>query len=251
MSPPRCPKPARSTFHTARLPAYLSCCENGARVTSAAQPQPDVTEMVAVHQVFRDTLTAAPKLIGATEADDTSRVALLSNFYSNVLSFLAVHHEGEDELLYPVLLERAGGDRELIERINGQHHDVESLIADAQAALERWGAGDDAARADVAETLNTLDGVLADHLGEEEQRILPLCAEHLSIPEWGALPAHGMAHFGGDKIWLVLGLLRQRMTQDQRDQMLAHMPPPAVEMWTGFGEAAFTELMGQVGPPLG
>jgi hypothetical protein len=40
------------------------------------------------------------------------------------------------------------------------------------------------------------------------------------------------------------------MTQAQRDDMIAHMPPPAVDMWTGFGEAAFKQLMAEVGPPL-
>ena len=63
--------------------------------------------------------------------------------------------------------------------------------------------------------------------------MLPLAAEHLSVEEWGALPGHGMADFDGDKIWLILGLIRERMTDDQRAAMMAHMPPPALEMWTG------------------
>jgi hypothetical protein len=29
------------------------------------------------------------------------------------------------------------------------------------------------------------------------------------------------------------------------------MPPPAVQMWTSFGENAFNELMAAVGEPLG
>ena len=61
------------------------------------------------------------------------------------------------------------------------------------------------------------------------------------MEEWGALPGHGMANFHGDKIWLILGLIRERMTDEQRAAMLAHMPPPALEMWTGFGEQAFKE----------
>ncbi len=75
---------------------------------------------------------------------------------------------------------------------------------------------------------------------------MSLCAENLSLEEWGALPGHGMAAFQGDKIWLILGLIRQRMNDAQRAAMLEHMPPPAVEMWTGFGEQAFKDLSTQV-----
>ena len=71
--------------------------------------------------------------------------------------------------------------------------------------------------------------------------MLPLAAEYLSMEEWGALPGHGMANFHGDKIWLILGLIRERMTDEQRAAMMAHMPPPALEMWTGFGEQAFKD----------
>jgi hypothetical protein len=41
------------------------------------------------------------------------------------------------------------------------------------------------------------------------------------------------------------------MTQEQRDQMLAHMPPPAVEMWTSVGEQAYKNLVAEVGAPIG
>jgi hypothetical protein len=40
--------------------------------------------------------------------------------------------------------------------------------------------------------------------------------------------------------------VRESMTQAQRDNMLAHMPPPVVEMWTTQGEAAFNAYMAEV-----
>jgi hypothetical protein len=36
------------------------------------------------------------------------------------------------------------------------------------------------------------------------------------------------------------------MNDGQRAAMLEHMPPPAVEMWTNFGEQAFKELSNEV-----
>lgn len=219
-------------------------------MTQGTTPKPDVSDMLPVHQAFRDTLSSAPKLIGAVEPGDTVRTELLKNFYANVLAFLSVHHNGEDELLYPLLKERAPAQRELVERVNAQHHDVEGLIAACGAALDAWSPGDAAAQENAGSLLGRLGERASVHLDDEERDILPLCAEHLSAPEWGALPAHGMMNFRGDKIWLVLGLIRERSTQHQRDEMLAHMPPPAVEMWTGFGERAYNDLMAQIGPPL-
>ncbi|HTR69511.1 MAG TPA: hemerythrin domain-containing protein [Mycobacteriales bacterium] len=206
---------------------------------------PDTSDMVAVHRVFRDTLAAAPALINAPAAQESERAALLANYYSNIVSFLEVHHEGEDELLYPLLRDRVPDDVQAIEEIAAQHAEVEGLVAASRTALAAWSA-DPAAGADAAQALRNLVEGLTEHLDDEERAVLPLCAQYLSVAEWGALPAHGMSHFAGDKVWLILGLIRERMTQAQRDEMLAHMPPPAVQMWTGFGEEAFGRLESEV-----
>ena len=81
--------------------------------------------------------------------------------------------------------------------------------------------GDAAAQQQTQERLDELGSHLNEHLLEEEQKILPLAAEHLSMEEWGKMPAHGMAAFDGDKIWLILGLIRERMTDGQVAAMTA------------------------------
>jgi hypothetical protein len=43
-----------------------------------------------------------------------------------------------------------------------------------------------------------------------------------------------------------MGLIRENFTQQQRDAMLEHMPPPASQMWQNMGEASFNELIAQV-----
>jgi hemerythrin-like domain-containing protein len=212
--------------------------------------RPDVNDMQAVHGALRDTLGAASTLVAEVEASDAERRLLLANFYQNVLAFLRVHHNSEEVLVFPLLRERCPDQRATVERAAQQHEEVLDLLATAEGSVTSWERGDSGAQPACAADLAKLSSGLAAHLQEEETTVLPLCADHLSIEEWGALPGHGMANFQGDKIWLVLGLIRQRMTQAQRDEMIAHMPPPAVDMWTGFGEAAFNKLMAEVGPPL-
>jgi hypothetical protein len=40
------------------------------------------------------------------------------------------------------------------------------------------------------------------HLDNEEETVLPLIGEHLTIEEWGELPAHAMRNYSGERIWL-------------------------------------------------
>jgi iron-sulfur cluster repair protein YtfE (RIC family) len=197
--------------------------------------------MYAVHGVFRDTLGAAPILVGGVAPGDAERAALIANYYDNILSFLHSHHDGEEHLVFPLLRERCDGVGALLDEMAEQHHEALELLGQAQAALAAWPGGDAAAQKATQERLDELCSHLNEHLAEEEQKVLPLAAEHLSMQEWGALPGHGMANFHGDKIWLILGLIRERMTDGQRAEMMANMPPPALEMWTGFGQQAFTD----------
>ena len=51
-----------------------------------------------------------PTLVGAIAPGDAERVALIANYYENVLSFLEAHHDGEEHLVFPLLRERCAGD---------------------------------------------------------------------------------------------------------------------------------------------
>ncbi len=217
----------------------------------AAAPRPDVTDMFAVHGVFRDTLGSAPQLVGGVTAGDDERVALIANYYENILSFLEAHHDGEEKLVFPLLRERCPGEDALIDQMADQHHEAVRLLERAQSLLLAWPGGDAAAQRAAQDGLDALHAQLVDHLDQEEANVLPLAAANLSAEEWGALPGHGMANFHGDKIWLILGLIRERMTDAQRAAMLEHMPPPALDMWTGFGEQAFKDYSAHVAVPVG
>ena len=212
------------------------------------EPRIDVSDMYPVHDAFRDTLSAAPQLVGSVAGSDEARRELVGNFYRNIIAFLHVHHEGEEELIFPLLRDRCPGDLALVDVIASQHRDVDDLVDRSVSFLDQWATGSAEAQAQCAETLKTLGVVMTRHLSDEEEQLLPLCSTSLSEQEWGALPGHAMGSFAGDKIWLILGLIRQRMNDEQRARMLAFMPPPAVEMWTNLGEPSFNRLMAEIGP---
>ena len=148
--------------------------------------------------------------------------------------------------MFPLLRQRCPAESPLVDRLEAQHVEALALLQQAQRAVTAWEAGDGDAAGAARDTLESLRSQLVEHLDTEEASVLRLCAANLSPQEWGALPGHAMANYRGDKIWLILGLIRERMNDEQRAAMLEHMPPPAQEMWTGFGEQAFNELSAEV-----
>jgi hypothetical protein len=211
-----------------------------------AAPQPDTTDMLAVHAVFRDTLAAAPGLIDGGSHGDAARAAVVANYYDNILRFLEVHHESEEQLVFPLLRQRCPADVEVVDQMAADHAEMLALLEQAQSAVAAWESGDADGAASARDALEVLRTQLIAHLDREESSLLPLCGPNLTAEEWGALPGHAMASYRGDKVWLILGLIRERMTDEQRAAMLEHMPPPARDMWTGFGEQAFNELSAEV-----
>jgi hypothetical protein len=87
------------------------------------------------------------------------------------------------------------------------------------------------------------------NLEDEERSFLPIAATPFTAEEWGELPGHVARTFTGDKLWLILGLVFEQMTDEQRVLTIAHMPPPAVEMWNGPAAASFTADVRGTGEP--
>ncbi len=210
-------------------------------------PLADTSDMIGFHRIFREALSAAPRLVGSAPDGDVNRAEHVASYYDNVLRLLHAHHEGEDELLTPKLVERQPDSAELILRVAAQHEDVLAALAAAETAVQMWRGDPSAARRDDAvDALAALDATLVPHLDEEEREMLPIAARCVNVAEWGELPAHGMRTFSGDKLWLILGLIQEQMTLGQIADMEAHMPPPVAEFWAGAGRPMFATYVDEL-----
>jgi iron-sulfur cluster repair protein YtfE (RIC family) len=207
----------------------------------------DTSDMIQLHEVFRDALGTAAPLVGSVPVGDHARAEVVGSYYANVLALLRSHHEGEDELVWPKLLERTPSDADAITRVAGQHLGVLTALETAEARLTTWRTDPQIeSGALLAASLATLGAELALHLDEEERVILPIAAQHLTPEEWGELPSHGMRSFRGDKIWLVMGLIREQMRPEQIAHMEAHMPPPVLEFWNTMGREQFETFVAEL-----
>jgi hemerythrin-like domain-containing protein len=213
----------------------------------AGPPLADTSDMAQVHQVLRNAIAEAPNLFGSAAGGGPERTELVATYYDNILQFLKVHHEGEDDLVWPRLWERAPEQAAEIRRIADQHHAVtDTLQAAGNRVAEFRATGDEATAATAATALAELGAALLPHLDEEESYILPLAAQHIYAPEWGELPGHAMRSFGGDKLWLIQGLIREQFRPEQIAMMDEHMPPPVFQMWTEQGQYAFADFVAEL-----
>jgi hypothetical protein len=79
--------------------------------------------MVLIHRVIRREFGLLPRLFRSA-ANDRPRSKVIGAHAREMLHFLHTHHTGEDELLFPLLRERAALDPELMDRMDAQHAQV-------------------------------------------------------------------------------------------------------------------------------
>jgi hypothetical protein len=192
-----------------------------------------------VHDVFRDAFDAAPVLVAS--GADLDRADTVATYYDVVLRLLRAHHEGEDELLIPLLTMRCrGNDLATVTRVAAQHGPVTELIGTARDRVTDWRrTPGSVSAADVCSALGALQRELVPHLDEEERAVLPIAARTVTPQEWGQMPGHALGQFDGGDLWLVLGLVFDHMSDGQRTVAQAHMPPPLMSAWTENGRAHY------------
>src|SRR5271155_486496 len=96
-------------------------------MTQSSAARPDVSDMPAVHKVFRTSLAQGAELVDSAKGDDARR-ALIVNYYANLMSFLEAHHHGEEELVFPKLIERTPAQKAIIEKGEAEHAAVVGLV---------------------------------------------------------------------------------------------------------------------------
>jgi hemerythrin-like domain-containing protein len=199
---------------------------------TATTDRPDTFEMVFVHNCFRKQFGALPDLVRGVPDGDVGRARVIVGFLGDLTNSLHHHHEGEDELMWPLLLERAPMDSALVLRMEEQHERIGELYqraADNAAVFADTAAP--GSRAELAETLTELMAALSEHLRDEEVHILPLVERVLTVPEWEALAK--------DRLLVFLGFLLDANTAARGREFMAQLPMPARVAWKVVGRRSF------------
>ncbi|WP_170284806.1 hemerythrin domain-containing protein [Kribbella amoyensis] len=197
--------------------------------------------MVVVHRVFRREFRILPDLITQVPEGDTQRAKLLAGHLADIVTALHHHHEAEDELLWPPLLERAQPHQELVHRMEKQH----AALSDALGRIEKlgpiWAATarkNDGER--LASALRDASAVLDQHMAEEEAEILPIVRENLTVAEWEAIGERAATQLKDKrKQLLLLGALLEEATPEEERVFLADLPTPVRVLWKIAGRRQY------------
>lgn len=201
-------------------------------VTDRLDPQ----EMVVLHRVFRREVPLLAGLVEAAAPGDRQRASALADHLDLVLGALAEHHEGEDDLLWPKLRERAvlGGD--VIARMAEQHEAIADALNAATDLSDQWRIGADRDTAlRLAEALRALDRHTTAHMDDEEEHLLPLMADHITPREWSQVGERGRRSVPRTKLLIFLGAILEDATVQERHLFLGQMPAPARLLWRTIG----------------
>ncbi|NMO01311.1 hemerythrin domain-containing protein [Gordonia sp. TBRC 11910] len=209
--------------------------------------RPQTEEMVIVHNVFRSNLEALPDLIRAVADGDRGRAAVLTGWLTELITGLHHHHTGEDELMWPLLTSRAPADNALVLRMEEQHARIADLVSVVHAQATAFTtSGSRSAGASLAASITELNGVLAEHLGEEEARILPIVEQVMTPAEWKVLADRGNASIPKDRRLTFLGFMLYTASDSQRTLLMSQLPAPARVMWRLIGKRSFAKAYQEI-----
>ncbi|MGW4694095.1 hemerythrin domain-containing protein [Kitasatospora cineracea] len=214
---------------------------------ATANERLDPQEMVILHRVFRREIPLLADLIEAAAPGDRRRTAVLADHLDLVLGALGEHHEGEDDLLWPKLRERAAPGDDVVARMTDQHEAIAGALATVTELSHRWRTGADGDTAPrLAEALRTLDRHAADHMDDEEKHLLPLMDDHITRREWTEVGERGRRSVPKAKLLIFLGAILEDATARERRLFLSQMPAPARLLWRTLGTRLYDRTVARV-----
>ncbi|MGW0834176.1 hemerythrin domain-containing protein [Streptomyces prunicolor] len=203
--------------------------------------KPDVHDMVVVHRTFRQSCAELPELVRGLRPGDTARAELVVEAVQFMLMGLEAHHVSEDEFLWPRLAARTAGQAETITRMEQQHHRLEELVTQVAGALDQLAADPRQPLCEqVASQLTELGAVLTAHMDEEENTILPLAADHLTVAEWEELGEISLAKIEKKHLLRAFSALMAVATPEEQQTLLTKAPLPARVLWRLTGRRSHT-----------
>jgi hypothetical protein len=222
---------------------------------TTAEPMFDRQEMIMVHDMFRREFGLMPGVVRAVADGDRDRAAVIAGHIGMVTAILHEHHQAEDDLIWPVLVERCAPETApLVGLMESQHEEVAAIGRAVDEALAGWTAhAGPAAREALAGALDRLVAVLRDHLALEEERVVPLIAAVLPAAEWAQMLEKVAGGVPPEQLTLTFGMMMYEGDPEIIDLTVTNMPPevrPVIKELAGGAFAAHSRAVhGTATPP--
>jgi len=153
----------------------------------------DMTMMYVLHHAFRRDLRDFRAVAARTRHDDAAAWQRVHERWSLFTSELHSHHTKEDEILWPLLAERARAaddveSLQVLAEMEDEHAVLDPLLASCGAGLTALaGKADADVLGDLLDDLAQLETVLDEHLGHEESAAVPILQRYVPGDEWDVI----------------------------------------------------------------
>ena len=209
--------------------------------------QLDVSMMFAMHDALRRELVQVARIASRT-GDHPGQLLRAALGWELFKKFLLVHHQSEDDTLWPALRARVAGHPDrvaLADALEAEHAVIEPLLT----AIDAAAADPDYGYQRFGDIIDELSAKLTAHLTHEEADGLPLIDASLTPQQWQHFAQvhseRNLPDAARYMPWLLNGASPQTL-----DAVLGKFPPPllaayreqwapayaALEIWPASGE---------------
>ena len=180
----------------------------------------DTRSMRDVHSAFKREFSLLPTLVRNVSPADQARANIVAEHIHFLMAILHEHHSGEDEFLWPKLLDRGSTDViETAHLMESHHATLATILEDLDSALRAWnGSGATQHAPTLTTVLGRIIPTLAEHMSLEESQALPMVERYVTAEEWQKLVASVHARLTDENLTLILGMVIY--------ESFANSPPP-------------------------
>ena len=196
--------------------------------------------MRRIHRVFLWAYDEAPGLVRSAAPGDTARAAYVGEVLGNFDKLLHIHHEGEDELMYPQLAERAPACALHVEQMLEQHRQVTRRLQVIEPLRLRWMETADAeAGQELAGLYADLSEVLNVHLRREVTEVMPAVDRVMTQQELKKAAEHGSSQVSNKFLVGYLGMVLATNPPVDRKELFKEIPAPVRLAYRLIGRRMF------------
>jgi hemerythrin-like domain-containing protein len=203
----------------------------------------DSRDMIVVHTMFRKQFAAIPRLVSDVPKGDSAQVTIVADHVAWMVAFLHAHHEGEDMLVWPRLVERCPTEVEtLIFTMEAQHHALAVALDNLAARASDWRQTTAVQERDaLAATATELLVQIAVHLDLEELKVLSLIDKYLTEKEWKQVGGSGLKKMSFGQLTIAFGMILDGASPAFVQTMRDTIPRAPWLLFSVLGPRAYTK----------
>lgn len=153
----------------------------------------DMSGMYVMHHAFRRDLADFAGAASMTPLDAGTTWTRLDRRWHRVSEELHTHHSKEDDILWPLLEERAiaAGDIKaltVLADMEAEHATIDPVLERCTAAFATMAKqASDAGRSELGQAISAARDSLGQHLDHEERSAVAIAQRHLGAEEWAVI----------------------------------------------------------------